>query len=222
MSAEAFIRIPFDSREDWLIGRKAGLGGSDAATVLGRNPWKTNQELFLEKIGKRTSPDISSNEAVKYGSEAESSLRRLFRLDFPGYKLYYKNFEILQSAHLPWLQASVDGELTDRDGRKGILEIKTTRIASSRQGESWAGKVPDNYYCQVLHYLLVTGYDFAVLKAQLKYDYGNNSSLKLVTRHYHFERSELEKDMKMLLAAEMKFWAQVEAGIEPPLILPSI
>ena len=41
------------NREEWLKERKKGIGGSDAATVLGKNPWKTNVELWEEKTGRR-------------------------------------------------------------------------------------------------------------------------------------------------------------------------
>ena len=68
----------------------------------------------------------------------------------------------------PWAHASLDGELVDPDGRRGILEIKTTNILQSMQWQKWDNQIPDNYYIQILHYLLVTEYDFVVLKAQLK------------------------------------------------------
>ena len=41
-------RIQFDSMEEWLVNRK-GIGGSDASAILGLNPYKTNQELWMEK-----------------------------------------------------------------------------------------------------------------------------------------------------------------------------
>ena len=49
-----------------------------------------------------------------------------------------------------------------------MLEIKTVEILQGSQRVKWEGRIPDNYYCQVLHYLAVTEYEFAVLKAQLK------------------------------------------------------
>lgn len=214
----SFERIKCVSRADWLAKRAEGLGGSDAACILGLNPWKTNQQLFKEKVGEIEAEDISDKPAVKYGHAAEGSLRQLFRLDFPEYKLYYRNNEILRSKKLPYLQASVDGELEDEQGRKGILEIKTTTVLHSRQKEDWRERVPDTYFCQVLHYLLVTGYDFAVLKAQLKYTYPEK--VKLVTNHYFFERENLIDDLKHVLKAEIAFWERIQNKDEPALILP--
>lgn len=216
-----FDRIKCNTSEMWLKERKKGIGGSDAACILGLNPWKTNQQLWREKVGLEEAEDISDKPAVIYGHKAEGSLRQLFRIDFPEYKLNYRNNEILRNKALPWLQASVDGELEEIDtGRKGILEIKTTSILQSMQKEKWNHRVPDTYYLQCLHYLLATGYDFVVLKAQLKFDYPE--MIKLETRHYKFNRSEVEEDMRILLAAEIEFQKQIKEHKEPALILPPV
>ena len=91
------------------------------------------------------------------------------------------------------MHASLDGELVDNDGRLGILEIKTTNILQSMQREKWRDRIPDNYFCQVLHYLAVTEYDFAVLKAQLKSDWGGE--LRITIKHYLIERKDVEEDI---------------------------
>lgn len=119
------------------------------------NPYKTNIELFEEKIGRSMPEDISDKPCVIYGKKAEEHIRELFKLDYPEYQVEHHEFRILQSIPYPFMQASLDGELTDQDGRKGILEIKTTNILQSMQREKWQERIPDNYYLQVLHYLLV-------------------------------------------------------------------
>ena len=86
----------------------------------------------------------------------------------------------------PWMHAPLDGELMDRQGRHGILEIKTTNIFKAPRGETGRAGSWTNYYRQVLHYLAVTEYDFAVLKAQLKSEWGGE--LHIEVRHYFIER----------------------------------
>lgn len=120
----------------------------------------------------------------------------------------------------PWMHASLDGELIDRRGRHGILEIKTTNILQSAQKKKWDNRIPDNYYCQVLHYLAVTEYDFVVLKAQLKSEW--DGELRIEVRHYFIEREEVEEDIRELVDAEKKLWDCVESGRRPDLILPVI
>jgi len=38
-------------REQWLELRRQGIGGSDAAAILGMNPWKSPMDVWLEKTG---------------------------------------------------------------------------------------------------------------------------------------------------------------------------
>ncbi len=146
-----------------------GIGGSDAAAVLGLSPWKSNVRLWEEKTGLREPEDISDKEVVRFGKESEAAIRRLFALDFPQYKVTYDEFGMIANEpDCPFIFATLDGELTDSDGRKGILEIKTTEIRRSLDRKKWDGQVPDYYYAQIVHQLLATGYDFAILKARIR------------------------------------------------------
>lgn len=213
-------RVILSSHNEWLDSRKNRIGGSDASAVLGMNPYKSNVDLWLEKRGKIETKDISDKPYVQYGTNAEYHLRELFKLDFPQYKVeYYKNNMFLNDKY-PFAHASLDGELTDENGRKGILEIKTTNILQSMQKEKWKDKIPDNYYIQILHYLMVTEYEFVILKAQLKSEFDENVYLQ--TKHYFIEREEVLEDIKYLIEEEIKFYALLKKGIRPNLILPEI
>lgn len=209
------------SRADWLKKRNSYIGGSDAAAVIGMNPYKTNVELWEEKIGRRKPEDISNKDFVKYGIKAEKHLRELFKLDYPEYKVEYKENNIWLNEKYPYGHASLDGWLTEKaTGRRGVFECKTTNILQSIQREKWVDRIPDNYYIQVLHYLLITEFDFAILKAQLRYDY--NGEIFLNTKHYTIERADVEADIEYLREAEERFSENIKKGIQPALILPSI
>ena len=39
------------SREDWLDYRRLGIGGSDAAAIMGLSPFSTIRDLYFDKIG---------------------------------------------------------------------------------------------------------------------------------------------------------------------------
>ena len=210
----------FNSREEWLQGRKNHIGGSDAAACVGLNPYKDNVQLWEEKVGLVLPEDISDKDYVQYGTEAEEHLRALFALDHPEYKVFYDPDNMFTNSKYPWMHASLDGELLDSTGRHGILEIKTTNILQSAQKKKWDNRIPDNYYCQVLHYLAVTEYDFVVLKAQLKSEW--DGELRIEVRHYFIEREEVEEDIRELVDAEKKLWDCVESGRRPDLILPVI
>ena len=216
----AIRRIIFDSKEEWLKHRTR-IGGSDASAILGLNPWKSNIELWMEKTGQASAPDISDKDVVKYGVSAEPLLRDLFALDFPEYEVEYFGDNMILNDDFEFGAASLDGELTEKEtGRKGILEIKTTNILQNMQKEKWRNKLPDNYYVQCIHYLLITGYSFAILKAQLKYEF--DGDIYLQTKHYKIERADVEEDIKYLADAEAKFWEQVQTKTRPALLLPEI
>lgn len=217
MAVEKYI---FQNREEWLAARKNHIGGSDASACVGMNPYKDNVQLWEEKMGLMIPEDISDRDYVQYGIQAEDHLRAMFALDYPQYQVLYEDNNMFTNTDYPWMHASLDGELIDADGRRGILEIKTTNILQSMQREKWNNRIPDNYYCQVLHYLAVTEHDFAVLKAQLKSEFGGE--LRIATRHYFIDRKDVEEDIRWLIEAERRFWSCVESRCRPSLILPAI
>lgn len=207
------------SREEWLKNRSR-IGGSEASAVVGMNPYRTNIELWQIKTGQTAPEDISDKPYVIYGTKAEEHIRALFKLDYPQYTVSYAENNMFLNDKYPFAHASLDGWLQDQDGRKGILEIKTTNILQSMQKEKWNQRIPDNYYIQCLHYLMVTEFDFVVLAAQLKSEFGGEVYKQ--TKHYHIERSEVEEDIEYLRKSEEKFWKQVQERKRPNLLLPQI
>ena len=208
-----------ESREAWLARRKSFLGGSDAAAVIGKNPWVSNTELWKIKTGQKEQADIADNKAVAFGIKAEAPIREIYALSFPEYEVFYEPNNIWFNDRFPFAHLSADGWLKDKDGRMGILEIKTTNILQSMQNEKWRDQhIPDNYYAQLCHALAVTEFEFAELFALLRYEYNGETSFKL--RRYHFERIEMEEDIAFLMEKERDFAKFIVTGRMPPRILP--
>ena len=210
------------NHKQWIEQRRNGLGASEASAIVGINPYMSNIELWEYKIGLKEPEDISEKSYVKYGTIAELPLRVLFRMDYPQYDVKYYKYDMVRNEKYPFIFATLDGRLIEKETeRKGILEIKTTEILRSMQKEKWNESIPDNYYIQILHQLLATGWEFVKLKAQLKYQY--DDEVYLQTKHYHIERSEVKDDLEYLLEQEVKFWNEnVLKKIKPNLILPNI
>ena len=208
------------SREEWLVNRRKGLGGSDCSAVIGFNPYKSNVDLWREKTGRTEQEDISDKPYVQYDTKAERYLRELFKLDYPQYTVEYVKNNSFYNPKYPFARASLDGWLTDGSGRKGVLEIKTTEILSAGQRAKWKDRIPDNYFCQVLFYMAVIEADFAVLKAQIKTVIDDD--VRLETKHYTIERSDVQEDIDYLMNTCKDFWQYVKGDKEPPLILPEI
>lgn len=213
--------LTLKSREEWLQKRMSYIGGSEASCIVGMNQYTTNVELWELKTGRRQAEDISNKAFVKYGTNAEEYLRELFRLDFPQFDVYYVENNMWLNSDFPFAHASLDGWLVEKEtGRRGVLEIKTSNILQSLQKEKWRDRIPDNYYIQVLHYLMVTSFDFVVLKAQLKYDH--DGDIFLTTKHYRIDREDVLEDIEYLTKAEKQFSEYIKNDVQPPLVLPVI
>jgi len=208
---------------EWHAARLKGIGASEASAIVGCNPYMSNVDLWQIKTGRKTAPDISSNAHVAYGHAAEGPIRELFALDYPEYEVTYGGaFDMVRHPEYPWLFATLDGRLVEREtGRRGVYEGKTTEILRSIAKEKWRDSVPQNYYVQNLHQLLATGWDFAVLHAQLKRVW--EGEIKSTRQTYKIERSDVQDDLDFLLEKEVEFWEEyVLKDIMPPLILPAI
>lgn len=210
---ETYTVETFKDRDDWLSRRHYGIGGSDAASAIGRSKWTTNVELWEYKTGNAKREDISENPAVRYGAQAEEHLRKLYELENENlYEVQYQPNTILISKKTPIFLYSPDGLLIEKaTGRKGILEIKTAQVNSRVARMQWKERIPDQYYIQVLHGLNVTGFDFVELTAQL--DCGTHFERWI----YHIERADVEDDLKAIAEGIKEFWSYVETGVEPPL-----
>lgn len=207
------------SREEWLQNRMNGIGGSEISAVVGCNPYVSNIDLWKIKTGRIQPEDISDKPYVQYGTQAEMHLRGLFRLDFPQFHVEYVENNSFVNSKYPWAQASLDGWLTDHDGRKGVLEIKTSEILNSMHREKWKDNhIPMNYFCQTIFYMAVIEADFACIKAQLKTVFDGVPYLQ--TKHFFIERSEVQEDIDYLMQEGEKFWHYVKNDVQPPLVLP--
>lgn len=213
-------RIICIDRAEWLAARNSqGIGGSEAAAAVGMSPWMTPLELWKLKIGMEEPKDLSDNAAVQQGVRMEPALRDFFAAMHPELKVDYHQFDLLYQTERPWLFATLDGELHDAEsGRDGILEIKTSTPSGKAGWEAWAnGNMPSNYYCQVLHQMLATGFDFVYLFAAL---YSLNGDI--VLREYSIDRKDVEEDLKWLLSQETNFYKKnIIGGVMPsmPLML---
>lgn len=186
------------------LSRLTGINKSSICQYLsGKNiPSKKRQDVIATAIGM--SEDYFGNENFKEPSIPYPKIPRLTLTETAGI------MGVSQRALA----------LAIQQGMYSWAQIKTTNILQSMQWEKWDNRIPDNYYIQVLHYLLVTEYDFVVLKAQLKRV--RNGEVRLTTKHYHIEREEVLSDIKMLKEEEEAFWHSLQSGQEPGLLLPEI
>ena len=209
----------FKTRNEWLAARGNTIGGSDAGSVLGLNKWRNNLSLWRIMVGYDEPEDISDRPFVKYGIDNEPNLRNMFKLHHPEWAVGYEENNLWTNTKYPFAHASLDGWIETEDGKYGILEIKTTEVNSKAQNDEWVGRVPDSYYAQALHYLLVTGFDFVIFCAELKVHKADGSNeWRVIERQ--IDRKDVLADIKELEQQERAFWWHVQDKTEPAMKLP--
>lgn len=199
------------SREQWLKMRTLGIGGSDAAAVLGESRFATPHDVWLKKLGL-AKPE-PSKPIMRLGNLLEDAIldRQFLGAALPGDQL-----GTLQSIEHPELVANVDGVLEDGT----LVEIKT----SSAAAWAWRKGVPDYYHAQVQHYLLVTGLARAVVvRAAVQVERDAVCLLieeagarpeRVVERLCEITTYEVERDpewMARYLPVAREFWRRVKA-----------
>lgn len=149
-------------REGWLQARHAYIGGSDAATVVGKNPWRSPFELALDKLGALPTEEERTSEAAYWGNQHERTILAHL-LSLPEYEHVKATIntkdEMYISKDYPWAVANLDGLLVSAQERFVGVEVKT---ASEYKRDEWAsgripgdGRAPIPYQLQCQHYMAV-------------------------------------------------------------------
>jgi putative phage-type endonuclease len=190
--------MTYSTRDEWLAARRSGIGGSDAAAVLGLSRWRSPLDVYLDKTGEAGDPEDTP--AMYWGRRLERVILEAYveqtglAVDAP-----VGVYRLLRSSERPWQLYSPDAMADDR-----LVEIKTART-SEGWGEPGTDEVPDDYAIQVQHGMAVTGLqrcDVAVLIGGSDF------------RVYTVERDDAL--IAHLIAAEAAFWARVERRDPPP------
>tara|TARA_Y100001937_G_scaffold20668_1_gene28817 strand:+ start:1692 stop:2714 length:1023 start_codon:yes stop_codon:yes gene_type:complete len=179
------IKIPTKglTYEEWLDLRmtfvdEGRIGGSDASTILGLNPWTSKVNRWHQSLGTSKIHTLD-NEVMFHGRLLEDYVGDLWQYWTGDPVEMINNYSqknklrvarrrnfIFINEQYPWLFANLDREIISHDKHegKGILEIKTI---SSFNSDKWEGGIPPYYVAQVQLYMLVMGYnycDMAILK----------------------------------------------------------
>lgn len=195
------------ARPKWLEYRRKGLGGSDAAAVLGISPFRTARDLYYDKLGVVTADDQENWVALEVGNLLEPLVARIFAKK-TGLRIYQRKC-MFQHPHYPWMLADLDYLVELPDGRTAILEIKTTNYnAKDKWWYNGEEIVPIYYESQGRHYMAVMNLD-RVYYCCL---YGNNEDETIIR---HIDR-DMAYEME-LIALEQDFWENnVLAKLPPP------
>lgn len=188
--------------------RRTGVGGSDAAAILGLDPYRTVLDVYREKCGLvALSPDTPDTlrgkhlEAVARELYATKTERRVTRVPFR------------RSRHEPWRIGHIDGRITRGVGQEpptgahrdhGVLEIKCPRVAGFARAQREG--LPMRFVIQLQHYLDLFGASwgsFALFSAEQ-------------WQMIHFDMPADQELQARIREAERSFWQEhVEPRIPP-------
>ena len=188
-------KVKTASHEEWLKLRSQYIGGSDAAAVVGLNPFSSPYALWAEKTGQI--PCFAGNLATEVGTFLEEFVAQKFAAE-TGKKVRKCNQSFLNSDY-PFAIANIDREIVGEDAG---LEIKTTSELNMKKFKG--GEYPANYYCQCVHYMAMTGKQRWYLAVLI----GNRDF-----RWFTIERDEAE--IAALMGAEADFWELVKNRTPP-------
>ena len=150
------------NREQFLLDRKLGIGGSDVAAIMGLSPWATALDVFRDK----TNPELAldePNEDMQRGIRVEKyilqeySERSEVQLD--------TNVPTIIDPQYPFMRANIDAQVI---GQNVVVEAKSTKAPIS----SWESGIPEYYKTQVAYYAMLTNaerVDVPVLFSGWKY-----------------------------------------------------
>ena len=185
------------THDEWLLDRRRGIGGSDVATILGLNKWKSSYQLWLEKTGQ-IELDHTESEPAYWGNVLEEVVAKEFQ-ERTGKKVRRRN-QIFEHPLYPFLRANIDRDVV---GENAILECKT---ANAFLGKEWEGEeVPLSYLCQVQHYMNVLNKKYCYI------------AVLIGGQKFIWKRVDRDQELiDMLTERLVDFWeVNVLAGKEP-------
>lgn len=114
-------------RDAWLQERTKGIGGSDVATVLGLNPYKTPLSLWEEKTGK--AEGSPAGEAAYWGTTLEDVVAKEFSKR-TGMKIQRVNF-LLSTGEGGWMRGNIDRAIVNEQIAKTVRVHKPEKAAET-------------------------------------------------------------------------------------------
>lgn len=184
-------------RKEWLDLRRTGIGGSDAAGIVGLSAWATPYTVYMDKLGLL--PEKEDTEAMRQGRDLEEYVAKRFT-ESTGKKVRRCNY-MIRNPRYPFALADIDFRIVSENAG---LECKTTSTLDVKQFHGV--EFPEKYYAQCVHYLAVTGADRWYLAVLVL---GRGFFV------YILERDDVE--IAALMEAEEQFWQRV-LELDPPVV----
>ena len=137
-----------------LLLRKTGIGGSDAAAIVGLGKYSTPLSVYLDKT---TDIVKEATEVMDRGNTLEPFVQSLFEKK-TGWCVQ-NNLQTQRNPYNPFMLANLDGVLPSE---RAVAEFKTA-LYTPKTKEDWGDEgtdeIPKHYLIQVAHYASVMDVD---------------------------------------------------------------
>src|SRR5690606_13419543 len=149
------------SREEWLTVRRAGIGGSDVARILGLDEYAGALRVWEEKAGY----EEPSNGRMKWGTRLEAVIAEGFEEE-TGLTTAIPAGTFAHLDH-PWALANIERHVLEDGAAVAPLELKNKSEFVARKGWEGSDEAPDAPAIQAHWYTGVGGYSHAYVAALL-------------------------------------------------------
>lgn len=190
------IHVDPADRPAWLEARRAGLGSSDAPSIVGLDRFRSPFAVWADKVYGASEEE---NPAMIWGNRLEAAVAEHYADE--NAVVLLKPSVMWRSRECPVAFANPDRLILAGERPPPILEIKTSRLS-----DEWAGDLPpDRVLVQVQWQLGVTG--------------APRATVAVLLHGREYRTFEVERDaaaIAFLWQAAADFWARVESGTPPP------
>jgi predicted phage-related endonuclease len=196
-------RREIKSREEWLTWRKSDVTASTVGALFGAHPYTTAMRLYAEKRGTEFLDE--DNAAMRRGRWLEPAVAKAVEEVRPEWSLFTPG-EYLRNAELR-LGATPDFYIGGDMRGKGVLQAKT--VAPSVYARDWndGKEVPLWIILQAVTEGWLSNADFIVVAALLVDAHNMDVCIHELPRNPAAE--------ERIRNAVIRFWHDVDAGIEP-------
>lgn len=140
-------------RDLWLAERRQGLGGTDAAAIVGVSKWATSYDVYLDKMG--LAPPKEDTPQMWFGRELEDIIARRYTEE-TGRRVWSPKQSFV---HPKWSCLRVSPDRLVIGERRG-MEVKTASVYTADEwGPAGTDLIPDAYTVQCAHNMAVMDLD---------------------------------------------------------------
>lgn len=207
--------------EEWHAARRAGIGASEIAAVLGISPWESPFSLYWRKVHGWT---FEGSAEMDWGNRLEDAIAGKYQDNHPN--VYLQRGELVANPVRPWHLATPDrlvgGACTHQGGYMpgygcsdcmntgmgepphAVLELKTAHNADG-WGEPGTDEIPVYYRAQVLWQMSAVGVNVADVAVLIGGSDYREYTVRLDVR-----------DLNVMIEAGRRFMARIANGDPPP------